>query len=277
MVKAIDRYVHSLSKHVNLESEEMASFQDEIRSHLAESVNALRLEGYSEKESVAIALRRFGEESNLNAELRREYRFHRSFKKWMLAVSVLFLALSVFFVYESRALEERGLVNLDYMNNDFDKVEDLMGKTNSVPYEVLKAYVERHEGVVRYVLLTQKKRAVPIAEYAYPIEHEPYDPQDVYYLPQRIETEVTGIQWYANIYYNNSAIYPPQVHAVYVTGVVCFALYWILFGLWNVLNAHRRGSLNVFWVVCFFSLNVVAYLLYKAVELIRIGRFRAAV
>ncbi|EFM09484.1 hypothetical protein PaecuDRAFT_3531 [Paenibacillus curdlanolyticus YK9] len=275
-MKAIDRYVRSLSKHVNLESEEMASFQDEIRSHLTESVNALRLEGYSEKESVAIALQRFGEESNLNAELRREYRFHKSFKKWMLVASVFFLLLSVFFVSYSRTLEKRGLANFDHMNHDFGVVKGSVEQTNSIPYAELQAYVERHEGVVRSVSLTQKKRAVPISEYAYPADSEEASAGNRFYLPVRIETDVTGIQWYANIYYNNSVIFPPQEHVLFVTAVVCFALYWLLFGLWNVMNAHRRGSLNVFWVICFLSLNVAAYLLYKLVERMRSWRLRAA-
>ncbi|PWW05048.1 hypothetical protein DFQ01_10531 [Paenibacillus cellulosilyticus] len=72
-MKRIEDYIASLSRHVSLERKEKKELEDEIRSHLTDSVWALRQEGYSDEESMTIALKRFGEEEIINAELRKMY------------------------------------------------------------------------------------------------------------------------------------------------------------------------------------------------------------
>jgi uncharacterized protein YpuA (DUF1002 family) len=61
--------------------EQAKEFKEEIRTHLVETVKELQTQGKSEEESVDIAIKRFGEEKQLNIEFRKVFKFQKKFKK----------------------------------------------------------------------------------------------------------------------------------------------------------------------------------------------------
>lgn len=274
----IENYIATLSKHVSLEPKELDDFKHEIRSHLNDTVKALQQEGYSEEESMTIALKRFGEEEQINAELRKLYRFQTSFKKSTLIVSCLMLVLSLIFVVYAQFHDSRNSAGFDNMLHDYHN--NLEGKIadNSVTHAEIEAYFSEHKRILRAVMLSQTMDGQTSTEFIYPAGMNKIAPSDESYIPFKVENgDGTTTNWEFRVDLDRSALFSPLPHLLRVTAIVCFALYWMLFALWNVLNAYRMGRLNIFWGIMFFTLNIVGYLVFKMAERISVGRLRAAI
>ncbi|MFH5974041.1 permease prefix domain 1-containing protein [Clostridium perfringens] len=69
-MREIDNYIDSLYKNIDGISKENKEIKETMRTHLIESVEELKLEGFSEKESIKIALERFGEINEIRGELK---------------------------------------------------------------------------------------------------------------------------------------------------------------------------------------------------------------
>ena len=52
-----------------------------------------------------------------------------------------------------------------------------------------------------------------------------------------------------------------------ISTIILFVVYWLFFGIWCVINAYHRNKLSIVWIILFFSLNIVALLLFKLDEL----------
>ncbi|MDV5105712.1 permease prefix domain 1-containing protein [Clostridium perfringens] len=68
-----------------------------MRTHLIESVEELKLEGFSEKESIKIALERFGEINEIRGELKTVV--ERGVKPLLYTVGISLIILIAFFTH----------------------------------------------------------------------------------------------------------------------------------------------------------------------------------
>lgn len=272
----IENYIAKLSRHVSLEPKELEEFKHEIRSHLTDTVKALQQEGYSEEESMSIALKRFGEEEQLNTELRKLYRFQKGFKKSMLIASCLMLVLSAVCILNAMSHNARNSDEFDNMLHGYHNL--LAGKVtdSSITQEEMEAYFKDNKRIVQAVSLLQMKDSQPTDTYTYPASMENYDPSAVSYVPFKVENDKHEVIREFRVVLDRSALFSPLPHILTTSAMVCFALYWILFGLWNVMNAYRLGRLNIFWVILFFTLNIAAFLLFRMVGRIQIKLLKTA-
>lgn len=94
-MKQIDRYVKSVYKNVGGNKEEIEILKEEMKNHLLQFVEELKSEGKSEDESVSIAIKRFGEETQIENELLGIFKFVNKKAKKTLIVAVSFLIMAI--------------------------------------------------------------------------------------------------------------------------------------------------------------------------------------
>lgn len=96
-MREIDNYIDSLYKNIDGISKENKEIKETMRTHLIESVEELKLEGFSEKESIKIALERFGEINEIRGELKTVV--ERGVKPLLYTVGISLIILIAFFTY----------------------------------------------------------------------------------------------------------------------------------------------------------------------------------
>ncbi|MBS5923074.1 MAG: hypothetical protein KIC43_02335 [Clostridium perfringens] len=107
-MREIDNYIDSLYKNIDGISKENKEIKETMRTHLIESVEELKLEGFSEKESIKIALERFGEINEIRGELKTVV--ERGVKPLLYTVGISLIILIAFFT------------NLIFMRFDYIKL-----------------------------------------------------------------------------------------------------------------------------------------------------------
>ena len=96
-MREIDNYIDSLYKNIDGISKENKEIKETMRTHLIESVEELKLEGFSEKESIKIALERFGEINEIRGELKTVV--ERGVKPLLNTVGISLIILIAFFTH----------------------------------------------------------------------------------------------------------------------------------------------------------------------------------
>ncbi|WP_415310334.1 permease prefix domain 1-containing protein [Clostridium perfringens] len=96
-MREIDNYIDSLYKNIDGISKENKEIKETMRTHLIESVEELKLEGFSEKESIKIALERFGEINEIRGELKTVV--ERGVKPLLYTVGISLIILVAFFTH----------------------------------------------------------------------------------------------------------------------------------------------------------------------------------
>ena len=96
-MREIDNYIDSLYKNIDGISKENKEIKETMRTHLIESVEELKLEGFSEKESIKIALERFVEINEIRGELKTVV--ERGVKPLLYTVGISLIILIAFFTH----------------------------------------------------------------------------------------------------------------------------------------------------------------------------------
>ncbi|MFQ7565941.1 MAG: permease prefix domain 1-containing protein [Clostridium perfringens] len=96
-MREIDNYIDSLYKNIDGISKENKEIKETMRTHLIESVEELKLEGFSENESIKIALERFGEINEIRGELKTVV--ERGVKPLLYTVGISLIILIAFFTH----------------------------------------------------------------------------------------------------------------------------------------------------------------------------------
>ena len=96
-MREIDNYIDSLYKNIDGISKENKEIKETMRTHLIESVEELKLEGFSEKESIKIALERYGEINEIRGELKTVE--ERGVKPLLYTVGISLIILIAFFTH----------------------------------------------------------------------------------------------------------------------------------------------------------------------------------
>ncbi|MDZ4992602.1 hypothetical protein GNF80_06380 [Clostridium perfringens] len=96
-MREIDSYIDSLYKNFDKNSKENLEIKEVMRTHLIETVEDLKSNGYDEKESIKIALERFGEASEIREEL--ETVVEKGIRPLIYTVVTSLIILSAFFIY----------------------------------------------------------------------------------------------------------------------------------------------------------------------------------
>lgn len=94
-MKKIDEYINLIYKDICGDDEEINITKQEMKNHLLQTVDELKLEGKSEEESVNIAISRFGNTNQIKNELKKIYGTEKRSCKKIIKVATIMLIISV--------------------------------------------------------------------------------------------------------------------------------------------------------------------------------------
>lgn len=94
-MKEIDNYISSLYKDVNIDSKEISELKNDMKFHLLQTVAELKNQGYTQKESIKIAIERFGQVNEIESELKNELLHIRTISQKGIRTLLYFFIISL--------------------------------------------------------------------------------------------------------------------------------------------------------------------------------------
>lgn len=119
-MKQIDEYLNKLYK--GLGNAESKDSKEEMKKHILDVVNELKLDGKNEQEAIKIALERFGDQDLLNGGLLLEFNNKNKFSSSLFKLGIGFLGMAVIAVLF--------LVGLDFDNHFLVQFEESLPLTS---------------------------------------------------------------------------------------------------------------------------------------------------
>lgn len=267
-MKKINLYIDSLYKHMDESSDEVQVLKQEMKDHLIQTVNELKAEGKSEEESIEIAINRFGERTQVEIELKEVFKVQRKFAAAILIVSlVCFLFATACFI-SYKVVDKNFSLKVPelFQNNVEHKIEKGEVISNG---EVNQLFV-KYKKQFRYVAL-YKENSNNFPDVIYPLNFSVKEIENDQSTLTTYVNSPDGTSWTVKYGFDikgfNFSIKP--ILSLSVT--IFFVAYWILFGIWCVVNAYHSNQLSLAWIILFFTLNVVAYGIF---QLERMNRLR---
>lgn len=135
-MKEIDNYINSLYKNMNIDSKEVSELKNDMKFHLLQTVEELKNQGYTQKESIKIAIERFGQVNEIESELKNELFHMRTISQKGIRTLLYFFIISL-------------LALIILLRNSFNDVTMLKG---SILIFTIPIY-----GIIQCVLLEEKR------------------------------------------------------------------------------------------------------------------------
>lgn len=100
-MERVDKYINSIYRNLKVDSSELNDLKSEMRNHLVEAIKELKEEGYSEDESITIALEKFGDKFHLEGELTQVFNIKKQIPRVsiLLSVSIIYIVTTYFLGY----------------------------------------------------------------------------------------------------------------------------------------------------------------------------------
>lgn len=217
-MEQINRYVNSVYKHIGGNKEEIQILKDEMRNHLLQNVEELKYEGKSEEESVSIAIKRFGEETQLENELLGIFKFVNKKAKKALIVAVAFLLITI--ISFATFVVGTNISIKQYMdrNNEIFNVMTSYNKDNLESIDKnIGTLLNKYKGKITYVTMYrvlngQNKwyKDIKDLEYSYPKDIQ-YDNMDTFNSISKQITTEKGIRYNVMVGLVSNAFIPMYI------------------------------------------------------------------
>lgn len=277
-MKKIDLYIDSLYKHMDENSEEIQALKEEMKNHLLQTVAELKAEGKGEEESFEIAINRFGESRQIEKELTKIFKVQKKFTKVLLRVGGIFLVMSLTALLLFGTLTINNDRKMTELHNDFTQnIEKRLQANNVIPREEISSLFNKYKEQLRYISVVNLNSnesfiaKLPLEEIknndlVYPSDISPSEYRNNLHFSRTIETNDNKWQVVYGMrkdVLSNPYLYLPIMKLV---GIVCFVVYWVFFGIWGVINTYHVNRFSILWIILFFTLNIVALMLFKLDE-----------
>lgn len=263
-MKQIDAFVDSIYHGVGGNQKDIKELKAEMKSHLLEAVHELKLEGMAEQEAIDIAIERFGGEKEIRSILAQLFQAQKTFAKWVLYCSIVFLllSLSIFgFVWQ---YEEQHSHELSVIATQI--ADELMGK-DEVSQEMKKEIarlVDSTDFISEVSIYNSKNirsEGKDWVQFNTELMKPDYKYQRIVWTPEWLAADLFPYgngdeQWYVEMQHRS---FDSLAGYVLLGGV---AIYWTLFTIWATINAYHHKRLNIGWIVAFALFNVIGYLVY---------------
>lgn len=181
-MKSIEEFIDSLYKGINGNEKEIQELKEEMKTHLFETVNELKLKGNTEEESLKIAYERFGDNNLLATGLFKLLNKQRAFIKFTFisAIILLIIGLTSYVYMSQRDLKfqheqnilTKGVLDITGSSNDIsddkrEKIENLVKKYDYINYIALFNVNDNPE---LQKLISGNSRISIVGTYHYPID-----------------------------------------------------------------------------------------------------------
>lgn len=270
-MEKINIYIDSLYKHMDESLDEVQELKQEMKNHLLQTVNELISEGKSEEESIDIAISRFGKQNQLENELSEIFKVQRKFATSILIVSLVSFLFSVICLISYKILDNK--VSLKVPELLRTNIEYKLEKEEVISNEEVNKLLKKYKNQFRYVALYKENNySSPDAIYPSNFSYEEVQ-NDKYTLTTYVNSP-EGIEWTVRYGFDINGFNFSITYILSISAIIFFVVYWILFGIWCIINAYHRNKLSLTWIILFFILNVVAYAIF---ELERTNRLRIQV
>ncbi|WP_226529314.1 permease prefix domain 1-containing protein [Metabacillus niabensis] len=138
-MKQIDKYVNSIYKDVAGDKQEIEDLKQEMRSHLVEAVEELKVKGKTEEEAIHIAIENFGGKNQIVKGLSEFFKVQKKFTNYVLSFALIFFVFGMVTLVSSwleaehfyKKGEQFGTVEIE-KNAIFNEVFDVLDTTNKI-------------------------------------------------------------------------------------------------------------------------------------------------
>ncbi|AJI25207.1 PLDc_N domain-containing protein [Priestia megaterium] len=263
-MKRIEAFVDSMYLNVDGDKQEIEELKAEMKNHLFESVQELKEGGKTEQQAITIAIQRFGEEKEMRAVIGQLFEIQKIFAKRVLYIAIVCLILTISMgsflwkiddstaqgLSETSTLISKELENKDVMTFSMKrKIETLVEDTN---------YISE---VTIYNSKDIRSVSQNSGDYHWKSQNPDFQYQRTIWAPKwlGVDSSTSGNgneQWFVLI--ESRSFDQLQVIVIFMGG----AIYWTLFTIWAIINAHHQKRLRIGWIFIFIGLNVLGYLLY---------------
>ncbi|MFL0267968.1 permease prefix domain 1-containing protein [Candidatus Clostridium radicumherbarum] len=228
-MEKINRYVNSVYKHIGGDKEEIQILKDEMRNHLLQIVEELKYEGKSEEESVSIAIKRFGEETQLENELLGIFKFVNKKAKKALIVAVAFLLITIIsfatFVVGTK-------ISIKQYRDRNNEIFNVMASYNQDNLESIDKNIgtllNKYKGKITYVTMygvvngqNEWYKDIKDLEYSYPKDIQ-YDNIDTFNSISKQITNEKGIKYNVMI-----GLVPNAFIPIYIQNLGILSFVWL--------------------------------------------------
>lgn len=98
-MERVDKYINSIYRNLKVDSSELNDLKSEMRSHLVEAIKELKEEGYSEDESITIAIEKFGDKFHLEGELTQVFNIKKDNTITLILLSLIYIPIAYSIAY----------------------------------------------------------------------------------------------------------------------------------------------------------------------------------
>lgn len=255
----IETYISSVYKNVKGNQNEIEDLKQDMRNHLLQTAEELKAEGKSEEESIEIAISRFGERSQVENELAEIFKVQRKFATTLLIVSLVSILLSVICFISYKAID--GKFTLKVPQSLITSVEYKLNTGETISSEEVNRLLKEYKKQFRYVAI-YKENNVNSPDVIYPSNFSLEEVQNDESTLTTYVTSPNGDNWRVKYGFDIEGFNLGSGPILLNSAIILFVVYWLLFGIWCVINAYHRKKLSLVWVIIFFIFNVVAYVIF---------------
>lgn len=252
----LDEYVNSICKNLKGDNEEITIMKQEMKNHLLQSVEELKAQGKSEKESIDIAISRFGEVNILKNQLKEVYNVQKNFSKIIFNVAIILLFVGIFSLISQ--------VFIHYNSNTVDKnllydIESSLKSDSEISNNKLRTLFENNKNKFKFY----NKDLAYIAVFKYPSSYNGdiyeasfKDAAHIFPSVNDLNNDLKIRGYITNagsdkIYFTNSSKW--RISIRYITPRV----QWLQYGLNNIINIFGIilivSSLILFTIAIFIN------------------------
>jgi hypothetical protein len=264
-MNTIEDYINSVYKNVKGNQIEIEDLKQDMRSHLLQTVNELKLQGKTEAESIEIAINRFGKQDQVETELLNVFKVQKKFATNILVISIISLLLTVicFFSYKISCKKSLLVIPDDLRST----VENKLEAEQPVSDEEITQMLTKYKKQFRYVaLFSNDNRDTPKIVCPSNFSVQEIETDTEYYLATYVVSP-NNINWEVRYGFKINGFDPWFSHTLSIVAIIFFVVYWILFGIWCIINAYHKNRLSITWILLFFIFNVIAYMMFKLDDL----------
>ncbi|ADL53281.1 permease prefix domain 1-containing protein [Clostridium cellulovorans] len=263
---SIDKYLNSIYKSTSDSSMETEDLKQEMRIHLVETAKELQENGFSEEESIRMAIERFGEEFQLRDEVNQVVKLQKIFSYKTLFASLILLVISLILFITSIFVQQDYRRRFDSMNAQTKEIEQKLinGGIIRVDAYMKELFKDESNNQLTYVAIKELPQ-----NFDWNTSHETFAGEVKYSYPETIEDQYywnrfghevtsnnirylleTGVKTSANT--DNCSIYIGA-------GIFTFLLSWLLLIIWSIKNINRRGKLNASRCILLGLTGIIGY------------------
>ncbi|MDR7246896.1 MULTISPECIES: permease prefix domain 1-containing protein [Priestia] len=224
-MKKINQFVDSIYSDVS--SKEAEEMKEEMRTHLIETVEDLKLEGKSEKEAIEIALNRFGDEKLITKGLFSLFKEQSTIVKKLFRCSVVLLVVGFIFLAALVTRDQMISSKNDKALSTIQNIIDNLGNRSLSQTEQERIVNTTVKGLkIEDFALYKKPEGSPkrFKETQFPEVYSKMNQVIEYGDEREWDAGIENQNWYAEFSYKQIPFYEPFYAIPYSLFIVAFVL-----------------------------------------------------